>query len=379
MRGKKIIVGVTGGIACYKAVGLVSFLKKSGHDVQVVMTENAARFVAPLTFRAVSRRPVCSEAFAPGDAPVPHIALVEDAALFVLAPATANTIAKLANGLADNILTTSFLAAQCPKLLVPAMNANMYANKLTQINLQKLRDSGCVLIEPETGYLACGTQGTGRYPDNQVIVRKIDELLGLTEKLRGKKILITGGGTREPLDSVRVLANNSSGKMGLALAEAAEQAGADVVYIDASAYDVQGLQEKIAEHFAAVDVLIMAAAVADYRAARVSPVKIKSGQERLTIELTKTADLLKYFAGQRKGQYLVGFALESTALRENAEKKLKEKGLDLIVANAVSALGSNESTAILLDKHGKIETLELLPKIKVAEKIMERIAADMHG
>ncbi|MDR1113833.1 MAG: bifunctional phosphopantothenoylcysteine decarboxylase/phosphopantothenate--cysteine ligase CoaBC, partial [Candidatus Margulisbacteria bacterium] len=225
MRGQKIIVGVTGGIACYKAVSLVSALRQQNFQVQVVMTENAARFVTPVTFRAISRQPVCIEEFAAGAEPVPHIGLVEDAALFVIAPTTANTIAKLSNGLADNILTTSFLAARCPKIIVPSMNTAMWENPLTQENLQKLKKHGMMIIEPDSGYLACGTSGAGRYPDNKIILRKIQETLGFAAKLRGKKIIITGGGTREPLDPVRVLTNNSSGQMGLALQAAAEKAG----------------------------------------------------------------------------------------------------------------------------------------------------------
>ena len=254
------------------------------------------------------------------------------------------------------------------------MNTNMYTNKITQENLRRLKDSGCVIVEPETGDLACGVRGAGRYPDNKVIGQKINELLGVTEKLRGKKVLITGGGTREPLDPVRVLANNSSGQMGLALKTAAENAGAEVLYIDASALDVQGLKEKIAEHFAKTDILIMAAAVSDYRAAEIAKTKLKSDKENLTIKLTKTEDLLKYFAGKKKRQYIVGFALESEDLLQNAEKKLKEKKADLIVANDISALGSAESAVILLDKNGRAETLDKLPKTKVAEKIMEKIA-----
>jgi phosphopantothenoylcysteine decarboxylase/phosphopantothenate--cysteine ligase len=375
MSGPKIIVGVTGGIACYKAVGLVSALRRQNFQIQVVLTENAAKFVTPVTFRAVSRQPVCAEEFAAGGEPVPHIGLVEDAALFIVAPATANTIAKLANGLADNILTTSFLAARCPKIIVPAMNTAMWENPLTQENLQKLKKQGIAIIAPASGYLVCGVTGAGRYPDNKIILAKIQETLDFSAKLRGKKIVIAGGGTREPLDPVRVLANNSSGQMGLALKAAAEKAGADTVYIDAAVLDVQGLKEKIAAEFPEADALIMAAAVSDYRAARVSQEKIKSSLEKLTIELVKTEDLLKYFAGRKTRQYLVGFALESENLLENAAQKLREKNLDLIAANDISALGSAEATVTLLDKNGVQETLEKLPKTRIAERIIEKIAA----
>ncbi|MDR1453962.1 MAG: bifunctional phosphopantothenoylcysteine decarboxylase/phosphopantothenate--cysteine ligase CoaBC [Candidatus Margulisbacteria bacterium] len=375
MSGQKIIVGVTGGIACYKAVSLVSALRQQDFRVQVVMTENAARFVTPVTFRAVSRQPVCAAEFAAGGEPVPHIGLVEDAALYVVAPATANTIARLANGLADNILTASFLAARCPKIIVPAMNTAMWENPLTQENLRKLKKYGVAVIEPASGYLACGVSGAGRYPDNKIILAKIQETLGFSAKLRGKKIVITGGGTREPLDPVRVLANNSSGQMGLALKAAAEKAGADTVYIDAAALDVRGLKEKIAAEFANADALIMAAAVSDYRAAQVSPRKIKSSPEKLTIELVRTEDLLQYFAGQKKRQYLVGFALESENLLENAAQKLREKNLDLLAANDISALGGAEAAVVLLEKSGVQETLGKLPKIKIAEKIIEKVSA----
>ncbi|MDR1997187.1 MAG: bifunctional phosphopantothenoylcysteine decarboxylase/phosphopantothenate--cysteine ligase CoaBC [Candidatus Margulisbacteria bacterium] len=380
MAGRKIIVGITGGIACYKAAGLVSLLKRSGYTVQVVLTEAAAKFVTPVTFRALSRNPVCSEQFASGGEPVPHIALAEDAALYVVAPATANTIAKLAHGLADNILTASFLAAACPKLLVPSMNTGMWENVLTQENIQKLRKHGCTVLEPESGPLACGTSGTGRYPANQVILAAIQKLTGAVDTpaaappLRGKKLIITGGGTREPLDPVRTLTNNSSGRMGLALKAAAEQAGAEVVYIDAGAVDgVQGLKAEIAKNFAAADALIMAAAVSDYRPAAVSKHKIKAGQDKLTIELVKTEDILKYFAGQKKDKYIVGFALESADLLKNAAAKLKAKKVDLLVANDTSALGSAESAVVLLDGQNQPEALDRMPKTQTAEKIIERV------
>ena len=374
----KIIVGVTGGIACYKAVGLVSSLVQKDFQVQVVMTENAAKFVTPVTFRAISRNPVCTEEFASGGDPVPHISLTEDAALYIVAPATANTIAKLANGLADNILTTSFLAARCPKIIVPAMNTAMWKNSITQENIQRLKKHGVTVIKPVSGYLACGVTGAGRYPDNQIIITEAEKILRLSEKkLSGKKIIITGGGTREPLDPVRTLTNNSSGKMGLALKAAAEKTGAAVVYIDAGAGDVQSLKEKIAVEFADADVLIMAAAVSDYKPVKVSKNKIKSDKGRLTVELEKTEDVLKHFAKQKKRQYIVGFALESVDLLKNAAAKLKEKKLDMIVANDISALNSENSAVTLLDGHSEPEILEQIPKTLAAEKIIERVCRNI--
>lgn len=377
MSGQKIIVGVTGGVACYKAANLVSALTQQNFNVQVVMTDNAAKFVTPITFRALSRNPVCTEEFASGTDPVPHISLVEDAVLYIVAPATANTIAKLANGLADNLLTTSFLAARCPKLIVPAMNTAMWENSLTQENIQKLKKHGISIMEPAVGHLACGTTGAGRYPDNQAVLLQVKEILRPTQKLSGKKIIITGGGTREPLDPVRVISNTSSGKMGLALKAAAESAGAQVVYIDASTCDAAALKEKIAEEFTSADTLIMAAAVSDYRPAKVSKNKIKSDKSKLTVALEKNEDLLKYFAQRKKKQYIVGFALESVDLLKNAQAKLKNKNLDLLVANEVLALGSDRTKITLLDKQNNIETLDEMTKIKAAEKIIERICRSL--
>ena len=378
MTGPKIIVGVTGGIACYKAVSLVSALVQKDFQVQVVLTENAAQFVTPVTFRAISRHPVCTAEFASGADPVPHIGLVEAAVLYIVAPATANTIAKLANGLADNILTTSFLAARCPKIIVPAMNTAMWENPLVQANIRKLKEYSIAVVEPADGHLACGTTGAGRYPDNQVILAEAEKILDRSKKkLFGKKIIITGGGTREPLDPVRTLTNNSSGKMGLALKTAAENAGASVVYIDAGGGDVRSLQEKIAAEFADADALIMAAAVSDYRPVKVSKNKIKSAQDKLTIELEKTEDLLKYFAARKTKQYLVGFALESADLLKNAALKLKEKRLDLLAANDVAALNQESSTVTLLDGRSEPEVLAEMPKIKTAEEIIERICRNI--
>jgi len=378
MTGQKIIIGVTGGIACYKVVGLVSAFTQKNFQVQVVMTENAAKFVTPITFRAISRQPVCTEEFASGNTPVPHIGLTEEAALFIVAPATANTIAKLANGLADNVLTAAFLAARCPKIIVPAMNTGMWENSLTQENIQKLKQHGVTVIEPAAGYLACGITGAGRYPDNQIVMAEAERVLRLSEKkLSGKKIIITGGGTREPLDPVRTLTNNSSGKMGLALKAAAEKTGATVVYIDAGAGGVQVLKEKIAADFADADALIMAAAVSDYRPVQVSEQKIKSNQDKLTIELEKTEDVLKYFAKQKKQQYIVGFALESVDLLENAAAKLKEKKLDMIVANDISALNNENSAITLLDGQNEPEILAEMPKTLAAEKIIERVCRNI--
>ncbi|MDR2430966.1 MAG: bifunctional phosphopantothenoylcysteine decarboxylase/phosphopantothenate--cysteine ligase CoaBC [Candidatus Margulisbacteria bacterium] len=377
MAGPKIIVGVTGGIACYKAVSLVSALKQKNFEAQVVMTENATRLVAPVTFRAVSGQPVCAEQFASGGDPVPHIGLVERAALYVVAPATANTIAKLAGGLADNILTASFLAARCPKIIVPAMNTAMWENSLTQENISRLKKHGCLAVEPDAGYLACGVFGAGRYPATSKILQEIENALGKTRPLSGKKIVITGGGTREPLDPVRVITNVSSGKMGAALRDAAEKAGAEVVYIDAGAENARSLKKRIAAEFDGADALIMAAAVSDYKPASVRTDKIKSGADKLTIELARTEDLLKYFAGKKKKQYIVGFALESLNLLKNASAKLRSKNLDLVVANDISALNSDTAQITLLAKDGRAETFDRLSKPKAAEKIIERVCRDI--
>ncbi len=375
-KNKKILCGVTGGIAAYKAADLVSKLTRQSYSVHVVMTDHAREFVGPATFRALSGNPVVTSLFAPAEELIPHISLSEDVDLCIIAPATANIIGKIANGIADDILTTSILACSAPKLIVPSMNTQMWDNPLVQENISKLKKLGYIFVEPDYGRLACGTEGKGRYPENEKIIAEITKIMHKqNSQLAGKKIIITSGGTREAIDPVRVITNNSSGKMGLALYKAAVDSGADVEFIQAT--NTAQLKNDIAQKFAEADILIMAAAVSDYKPKQLSPVKIKSHADNLTIELEKNEDILSYFGSQKKNQYLVGFCLETNDLKENAQKKLKNKNLDLIVANSAEAIGADEASVLILDKQDNIEEYCNLDKSVIAEKILERICRDL--
>jgi phosphopantothenoylcysteine decarboxylase/phosphopantothenate--cysteine ligase len=369
MSTAKIVLGVTGGIACYKAVDLASQLTQSGYFVTTIMTDHAKEFVGPATFRGVTRNPVYDSLWADTSRPVPHISLGEDADVFIVAPATANVIGKIANGLADDLLTTTIMATPAKKIIVPSMNTNMWNNPIVQDNLKKLQELGFTIIEPDYGHLACGVVGKGRYPDNKLIIDTVTRLLAAKQTLVGKKVIITGGGTKEPIDPVRVISNLSSGKMAKALVAAAKQAGADVTYIEATT--VEGLKKDVLKNFAQADVVIMAAAVSDYRPVTVNNQKIKKKNAKLTIELEKTEDILGLLGKKKTHQYLVGFALESEDLAANAKEKLINKNCDLIVGNSTEALGAENTCVTIISR----ETAELFqgPKSKVAEQIIDRI------
>lgn len=363
---KKILLAVTGGIACYKAADLASKLTQAGHDVWVLMTEHAKEFIGPATFRAITNNPVCDKIFADPAEAIPHVRLAENIALMIVAPATANIIGKAAQGVADDLVSTTYLACQAPVLFVPAMNTAMWENTIVQQNLDILRSRGNFILEPESGRMACGTTGIGRYPDNTCIMQTVTDILN-GGQLKGKKIIVTYGGTKEPIDPVRVITNNSSGKMGLALITAARKAGATVVGIEAQT--VTQLKEAIAKDFTDADCLIMAAAVSDYKVKAPSQHKVKSEENELTITLEKNEDLLAYFGEQKKKQKIIGFALESEELIENAKKKLKKKNCDLIIANDITALGADRSAVTILDQNGIVTTAHGT-KNELAEKII---------
>lgn len=375
---KKILLGVSGGIAAYKAADLVSKLTQRNFSVQVVMTANAVKLVGPATFRSLSQNPVITSLYGEESLPIPHINISESADICIIAPATANIIGKIANGIADDALTTTIMACTAPKIIVPSMNTNMWENPLVQQNIAKLKNLGYYLVEPDYGHLACGVEGKGRYPDNQVIIEKIESLLSKKKlsPLAGKKIIITSGGTKEPLDAVRVITNLSSGKMGQALREAATESGAELVFIEAQT--VAQLKTDIAKEFKTANILIMAAAVSDYRPRQTTQTKIKSKSSGLTLELEKTEDLLAYFGQQKTNQYLVGFCLETDELEKNALIKLKAKNLDLIIANSAAALGADNSSVLIIDKTAQVTAYENLPKKLIAEKIIERICRDLN-
>ena len=393
MAGKKIVLGVCGGIAAYKAVEIVSRLKKAGASVQVIMTQGATKFVTPLTFRELSGNPVVHTMWdEPKTWNVEHIAIASWADCFLLAPATANIIGKLAHGIADDMLSTTLLATTAPVILAPAMNTNMYLNPITQQNIEKLRGVGYRFIEPGTGSLACGTSGPGRLPEPMDIVRAVEELLMENLDLSGKKILVTAGGTREPIDPVRFIGNRSSGKMGYALAEAAAQRGATVILISGPVHlppppgvttilveSARQMRDAVMAEFAECDIVIKAAAVADYRVSHQASHKIKKTDDNLTLILEKNPDILAELGQLKKNQVLVGFAAETEDLIGHAADKLRRKKADMIVANDVSLPGAgfNYDTNVvkLLYKDGRVEELPKMSKKELAGLILDRITA----
>lgn len=391
LKGKKIVLGVTGGIAVYKAVDLVSRLRKQGAEVRVVMTEHAQQFVTPLTFKEISGHQVAVSMWSGNqEFNVEHIALANWADIFVVAPATANILAKLAYGLADDLLSTTLLAAQAPVIVCPAMNTGMYKNPATQENLARLRAHGVIIMPPGVGMLACGTSGAGRLPEPQHIVEFIANFIARREgDMRGLKVLVTAAGTREPIDPVRFVGNRSSGKMGYAVAQMAAERGADVVLVSGpSALSVppnvravkvettNEMLEACLAVYADVDIVVKAAAVADYRPRDVADQKIKKKtDDALTVIMDKNPDILKTLGARKTHQILVGFAAETQNLIANAREKVVKKNLDMIVANDVTAAGAgfNADTNIVkfLFADGEVRALEQLPKTVVANCILD--------
>lgn len=388
---KNIVIGVAGGIAAYKAVEIVSRLKKAGCTVHVIMTKAATEFVTPLTFREVSGNPVVADMWEePKTWNVQHIALASRADLFLIAPATANVIGKIANGIADDMLTTTVMATRAPVILAPAMNTNMYLNPITQQNLSKLAGLGYHIVEPAAGMLACGVEGPGRLPEPVDIVKKVVAMLQGNRDLAGKRVLVTAAGTREPIDPVRYIGNRSSGKMGYALAEAAAARGAEVILVSgpSSLANPAGITVKRVEtaaqmrdvvlaEFDTVDIVIKAAAVADYRPETTADQKIKKTGNTLTLSMVKNPDILRELGERKKHQLLIGFAAETQELLSHAQEKLINKNLDMIVANDVTLPGAgfNIDTNIVkvIHKNGNIEELPQLTKPQVAEILIDKI------
>ncbi|HEX2931354.1 MAG TPA: bifunctional phosphopantothenoylcysteine decarboxylase/phosphopantothenate--cysteine ligase CoaBC [Candidatus Binatia bacterium] len=387
-----VILGVTGGIACYKAVELVRLLVKADYRVQVVMTRGAMEFVTPLTFQTLSGNPVATETFnLTQESEIGHINLADSADVFVIAPATANVIGKIANGIADDLLTTVVMATQAPVLIAPAMNIHMYENSILQENLRKLRRVGYHLMEPAQGFLACGYEGKGRLPDPEAIFAEIQRLLSKKD-LTGEKFLITAGPNREPLDPVRYISNRSSGKMGYALAKAALRRGAEVTLISGpvaleppsgartiGVTTAVEMRDAVVKEFAACTVVVMAAAVTDYRPVAVAGRKIKRGPGPIELRLEPNPDILKALAEKRDGKILIGFAAETEELAANAEKKLRTKNLDMIVANNVAEAGSgfdgDTNIATIIDRTGAKHSLPLMSKDELADRIYDHFLA----
>jgi len=385
---KTIVLGITGSIAAYKGAAIASQLTQAGANVNVIMTKEAIQFISPVTFRAITGRPVVTAMFdLASEFSIEHVSLAEAADVVVIAPATANIIAKVAAGIADDMLCCTVLATKAPVVIAPAMETNMYDNPVTQDNLSKLKARGFVIIGPATGWLASGKEGLGRLADINDIVGSIRQILGRDGDLAGKHIVVTAGGTQEPIDPVRYISNRSSGKMGYALAEAARDRGATVSLVTApvsltepagvemikvgTAQEMYRAVEDVAPQ---ADALVMAAAVADYRPTSTAKDKIKKGEAVLTLELEYTPDILSSV----KGNFIkVGFAAESSNLVENAKQKLQQKGLDLIVANDIttrdSGFGADTNRVTIIDREGKIDSLPLLPKREVADRVLDRV------
>jgi phosphopantothenoylcysteine decarboxylase/phosphopantothenate--cysteine ligase len=389
LKNKTIVLGITGGIAAYKAVDLASKLTQAGAKVETVMTEAAQKLITPLTLRNITRRPVVTDMFEmASEYSVEHIALAEAADAVIIAPATANTIARLAAGIADNTLGCIVLATRAPVIIAPAMNDIMYKNTVTQENVGKLKARGFAVIEPEYGRLASGKMGKGRLPETSKLIEAIERALGQNKDLEGKCIVVTAGGTREPIDPVRHIGNRSSGRMGYALAEAAYERGAEVTLISANVslekpdgveiikvQTAAEMKKAVAGAVKKADALVMAAAVADYRPEANAKSKIKKESKRdLTLKLVKTPDILS----EVKGNFIkVGFAAESENLIANAKKKLATKGLDMVVANDITepdaGFDVDTNRVVIIDKKGKTEELPLMSKREVADRVLDRM------
>lgn len=392
LKGRNIVLGITGGIAAYKAAELTRAFVKKDACVRVIMTRNATEFITSLTMQTLSGNPVCSEMFLPPqDFEMAHISLSDFADILVIAPATANIIGKIASGIADDLLTTTVIAANAPILICPAMNVNMLANAAVQENMAKLAARGYHLMEPGYGELACKTEGAGRLPDVAEIVEEVETIL--TEKdLTGETILVTAGPTREPLDPVRFITNYSSGKMGYALAIMAKRRGAEVTLISGrSSLPVpRGVQyigvstacemrDAVMANYKAATVIIKAAAVADYRPAVRSESKIKKGEDAFSLSLVRNPDIIAEIGPVKGERLLIGFAMESENLIENARVKLMKKNMDYIVANSIIGEGagfqSDTNIATIISRDGEIEELPQMDKLQVADKILDKINA----
>jgi phosphopantothenoylcysteine decarboxylase/phosphopantothenate--cysteine ligase len=390
---KRILLGVTGSIACYKACDLASRLKQAGTFVDVVLTESATRFITPLSFESVTgRKAYTDKDLWGGEGHVLHVSLGQSADLLLVAPATANTIAKLAQGIADNLLTDSVLVSTCPLVISPAMESHMYANAATQHNLHVLKERGALILGPAEGHLASGAVGKGRFVEPANIMAELRWIMTRTGRLKGKKVVVTAGGTQESIDPVRIISNYSSGKQGFALAQSALDAGAEVILISApnaldlpfgasqvkvrTAAEMQDAVLKACDH---ADVLIMAAAVADFRPQQIETQKIKKGSGIPEIKLEPTEDILKQVAKNKSKTgfpiLTVGFAAESQDLIDNAREKLASKSLDLIVANDITRSDSgfevDTNTITLIDKKGRAQSLPTLTKTEVADKVID--------
>lgn len=391
LKGKTVVLGVTGGIAAYKIASLASMLVKQHADVQVIMTENATNFITPTTFETLTGNKCLVDTFDRNfQFQVEHVALAKRADIFMIAPATANVIAKVAHGLADDMLTTTFLACKKPKYIVPAMNTQMYENPITQDNLDICRRYGMHVVEPASGYLACGDTGAGKMPEPELLMEYIMQELAFEKDMAGKKVLVTAGPTREAIDPVRYITNHSTGKMGYAIAQAAARRGAEVTLVSGPVNlkaplgvnlvpvtSAGEMFQAVTEASSSQDVIIKAAAVADYRPKYVGTEKTKKKDGDMNLEMERTDDILAWLGNHRQmGQVLCGFSMETENMLENSQAKLLKKNVDMIVANnlktAGAGFGTDTNLVTIITREGA-EELALMTKDQVAHQLLNRI------
>lgn len=389
LRDKTVVLGITGSIAAYKMASLASSLKKLGVNVEIIMTENATQFITPLTFEAITGNRCIVDTFDRNfDFNIEHISIAKKADLFMVAPASANIIGKLANGIADDMLTTTFMACTCPKLIAPAMNTNMYNNNILQDNLSRCRNYGIRIIEPAEGLLACGDSGRGKLPEPELLLEYILSEIQYAKDLTGKKVLVTAGPTMEAIDPVRYITNHSSGKMGYAIAKCAAYRGAKTVLVTGRTHieapiltsvinvtDAESMYNAVMSEISDADIIVMAAAVADYTPAQTSSEKLKKKDSDMQVELKRTRDILKEIGCiKRADQYVCGFAMETQNLIDNAKAKLTAKNADMIVANSLRTEGAGFGTATnvaTLIKPDQINQLPIMSKDELAEIILD--------
>ncbi len=389
--GKKIILGVSGSIAAYKIASLASMLKKQGGDITVIMTENAANFINPITFETLTGNKCLTDTFDRNfEFSVEHVALAKQAEVFLLAPASANVIGKIANGIADDMLTTTYLACQCPKIVAPAMNTRMYRNPILQDNLEKCRHYGMELLTPAAGYLACGDVGDGKMPEPEVLYDAVLHAVACRKDMRGLKVLVTAGPTLEAIDPVRFISNHSTGKMGYAIARQCMLRGAEVTLVSGPTrlsvppyltyvpvVSARDMFDAVTDIAPTQDIIIKAAAVADYRPASAAQEKVKKSEDALSLSLTRTDDILGYLGQHKKnGQFLCGFSMETEHLLEHSRAKLERKNLDMIVANNLKTKGAGfgtDTNVVTLITKDSLTELPIMQKEEVARQLIDTI------
>ena len=391
LTGKTVVLGVTGSIAAYKIANLASMLVKQHADVHVIMTQNATNFINPITFETLTSNKCLVDTFDRNfQFNVEHVALAKRADIFMVAPASANVIGKIANGIADDMLTTTIMACKAPKYIAPAMNTNMFENAIVQDNIEKLKRFGYGIIVPATGYLACGDTGAGKLPSEEVLLSYILKELHYEKDMQGKKVLVTAGPTMEAMDPVRFISNHSTGKMGYAIARCAMERGAEVTLITGQTaiekppfvkvipvVSAADMFEAVKEHYADMDYIVKAAAVADYTPEHVAPDKMKKSDADMSVSLVRTVDILKYIGEHRKpGQVICGFAMETKDLLENATKKLTSKNVDMIAANNLKVAGAGfgtDTNVITLIRKDETKELPILSKEEAAKVILDEM------